>query len=400
MRTIGQLWSAIERSSTLSQILPVWYAEMQPDFDVGSRYLRATTERVSVYPCPRRRSDGCPRRVLTDPAGWIRALCGRSPPSCDTLHLDLDDIVVNDFDVDAFGVAIGTALGLSPALVEKTAVNRTWSLGIYRDRGRAFPVYLTIQLCRSKLAQAMLELLTIAEPPLVVIAPTARCCVPGTLNLLRRRDSIFVSLDELLRWDEETDRFVSRFSLEEHLPPAPDENVFRWEEERWVLRYDGATTYERSLRGFDYIHDLIAAAGRPLTATDLLVLISGVAEVADTGSAGELIDRHAIAEYRERLQEVDRLLAKPEKLDEPEIAELERERKFLVDELDAGQGWGGRPRIASDDARRHRNAVGMAISRALEELDRSHPSLAAHLRASFRPRELGYFPERPTDWRL
>ena len=58
--------------------------------------------------------------------------------------------------------------------------------------------------------------------------------------------------------------------------------------------------------------------------------------------------------------------------------------EFLVAELAAGVGLGGRDRRAASDAERARQSVTRAIKGAIDRIDAAHPALGDHLRTTVR----------------
>jgi hypothetical protein len=117
---------------------------------------------------------------------------------------------------------------------------------------------------------------------------------------------------------------------------------------------------------------------------------------------GEVLDARARAEYRRRLAELDDELAEAEAhADRGRLEKARAERDFLVHELAAAVGLGGRPRKAGDPLERARKAVSGRIRMAIGRIDREHPALGRHLDASVRTGTYcTYDPELATTWQL
>jgi hypothetical protein len=132
----------------------------------------------------------------------------------------------------------------------------------------------------------------------------------------------------------------------------------------------------------------------------VLDLAGGGTERGARGDLGELVDARARAEYRRRLAELDDELADADACGDPERGEKAAvEREFLVAELAAAVGLGGRPRRAGDPAERARKAVTGRIRMTIGRIDREHPALGRHLDASVRTGTYCvYRPERATEW--
>ena len=80
---------------------------------------------------------------------------------------------------------------------------------------------------------------------------------------------------------------------------------------------------------------------------------------------------------------------------------LEDEREFLLRELSAALGLGGRSRRLGDESERARKAVTMRLRDVVARLDDPLPALARHLRAALRTgRVCSYEPEEPVSWRV
>ncbi|MBW8486835.1 hypothetical protein K1Y72_31010 [Actinomadura sp. PM05-2] len=147
--------------------------------------------------------------------------------------------------------------------------------------------------------------------------------------------------------------------------------------------------------GMRHLAALVANPGRDVPA---VVLAAGPAAAGDAPaapSAQPVLDGEAKRTYRRRLAVLDEEIAGLEAADRHDRAGAARaERDWLVAELAAAAGLGGRTRRFADDAERARTAVGKAIRRALRRIDDADPQLGAELRAtvhtgllcSYRPR--------------
>ena len=176
---------------------------------------------------------------------------------------------------------------------------------------------------------------------------------------------------------------------------APDGvAVFRLDGEIWTLSYAGRTVRLRDSKG---LRDLAVLVTRPDERTH-------VSELASAGGlpgsdAGPVVDRRALAAYRERLR---RIAAELDSLDAgaPEAETLSKEREALLAELSATTGLDGRPRMAGSPAERMRKAVTYRIRYAISRVADAHPELGRHLRASVRTGTwCSYTPEHRVDWR-
>jgi hypothetical protein len=152
----------------------------------------------------------------------------------------------------------------------------------------------------------------------------------------------------------------------------------RWRVElgaRWVL-------VDHSV-GMMHLAVLTANPGVEVPAIDLAAGVDALGKAARTASlsAQPVLDRAAVRRYRERLtqlrDEVDDLEASG---DRAGAAKARTERDWVLAELAAGAGLGGRARAFSDNGERARLAVGKAIRRAITNVELADPAIGTHLR--------------------
>lgn len=115
---------------------------------------------------------------------------------------------------------------------------------------------------------------------------------------------------------------------------------------------------------------------------------------------GPVLDGVARQAYARRLEELeDDLDSAALDHDEGRLEALAEEKEFLLAELGAALGLGGRTRVAADPVERARKAVTMRIGTALKAVESVHPELGRHLRNSVSTgRFCCYRPEEPVTW--
>jgi hypothetical protein len=160
--------------------------------------------------------------------------------------------------------------------------------------------------------------------------------------------------------------------------------MFRREGDTWTLAFGGRDVPLRDAKGLRDLAVLLAAPGREVAATEL---IAGVTTAAAAGLAGlgadPVLDDRARAAYRTRLARLDEELAEADTHHDIErSARLAAERDALIDELTSAAGLGGRPRRLGDVTERARTTVTARIRDAIGRIERVHPELGQHLRAS------------------
>ena len=114
-------------------------------------------------------------------------------------------------------------------------------------------------------------------------------------------------------------------------------------------------------------------------------LSAGVAALgaARPAVAQPVLDRAAVTQYRQRLGRLDEEIDDRVADGDPEAAAKARaERDWLLAELSANAGLGGRSRTFADGRERARLAVGRAIRRAFGHIERADAVIGGHLRAA------------------
>ncbi len=190
--------------------------------------------------------------------------------------------------------------------------------------------------------------------------------------------------------------------------------VFRSEGDVWVVGLDGAEHRVRATKGLGYVASLLAAPARQIHALDLVGSVGGDSRRAGRGAAAELeparasgeevLDARARAAYRERIEMLQAGIDEAEEWNDSSRASKAREElDFLVEELTAASGLGGRSRSFTSDAERARVNATRAIRSAVSKIGEHDTQLAWHLDRSLRTGTYcSYEPDReaPVDWQL
>ena len=162
------------------------------------------------------------------------------------------------------------------------------------------------------------------------------------------------------------------------------------EDDFWLVGFAGAVTRIPDSLGLRYLDLLIRHPGRELAAPELVQLAAAgpaattapaddLHDASGTG-ADEVLDQQARAAYRQRLTALDEDLAEAEAWNDTERASRLRAGKdFLVRELAAATGLGGRPRRLGAESERARLNVTRAIRSAIARIRDRAPAAAAHL---------------------
>ncbi len=183
-------------------------------------------------------------------------------------------------------------------------------------------------------------------------------------------------------------------------PAASVEGLFRKDGRIWQLRWrDGEATVPDS-KGMHDLSVVLARPGQPVHVLDLVAAVGGPPRAAAGGDTGPLLDGTARAAYKRRVTELETDIADAERDGAPQlVGTLTEERDFLVRELAAAYGLGGRARTTGDQAERARKAVAMRIATAIKAIREVHPPLARHLELAVSTgRFCVYRPEETVTW--
>lgn len=161
----------------------------------------------------------------------------------------------------------------------------------------------------------------------------------------------------------------------------------------WQVELGGRMALVDHSVGMGHLATLVGNPGREIPAADLA---AGACRPAGQGdSAQPMLDDLARDTYRQRLAELQEEIDELESMHDLERAAAVRlEREWLISELAAATGIGGRARPFADGDERARIAVGKAIRRALARIEAVDAVIGEELRAcvqtgvrcSYRPR--------------
>lgn len=196
---------------------------------------------------------------------------------------------------------------------------------------------------------------------------------------------------------------------------AHEDFLFLHQNDYWVIRYHGRTALLKSTRGLHCLAVLLHDPGRefhvrdllshPMDASTLAVAVALHERARREPYAGiPMLDGHAKAECKRRLNELRQDLTEAERFNDPQRkTEAQNELQAIADYLASAIGLGGRDRKISSDSERARSAVTKCIRKAIQKIGEAHPSLGYHLTARIKT---GYFcsynphPDRPVSWKF
>jgi hypothetical protein len=168
--------------------------------------------------------------------------------------------------------------------------------------------------------------------------------------------------------------------LDQPSPTSPNGFALSRDDDLWLVTFDADETRLPDSVGLRYLDQLVRNPGRELPASDLVALAAGTHTRPASGRGDEVIDAHARAAYRQRLADLDADLTEAEQWNDTErAARLRGEKDFLIHELAAATGLGGRTRRLGSDAERARVNVTRAIRSAIDRIRERLPAGAEHL---------------------
>jgi hypothetical protein len=150
----------------------------------------------------------------------------------------------------------------------------------------------------------------------------------------------------------------------------------------WHLALGDRSVLVENSIGMLHLAVLIANPRQEIRAAGLVAGLAALGSVADDGEAAQpLLDHDAIGEYRHRLKRLDAEIDQLEAGDDTgQAARARAERDWLLAQLAAAAGFGGRPRSFPGQGERARVAVGKAIRRAIVRITQADPVIGEHLR--------------------
>jgi hypothetical protein len=197
------------------------------------------------------------------------------------------------------------------------------------------------------------------------------------------------------------DAFLGRPATCTARPGSPEGGTFRREGRLWEVEFRGRAAAVTHSKGMSDLRHLLANPEREIHVLDLVELAGGPAAAAADGDTGPVLDATGRRAYTKRLREIEAdLEAADAAADRGRAERLSAEREFLLAELGAALGLGGRDRVTGDHAERARKAVTMRVATALRAIEAAHPALAKHLNSAVSTgRFCCYRPEQRVTWR-
>ena len=168
--------------------------------------------------------------------------------------------------------------------------------------------------------------------------------------------------------------------------------IFRREGDFFSISFEGRSFQVKDMKGMRYLAFLLASPGREIHVLDMVAGVSGINPItrgtasfdsppAPAGEdAGPVLDRPARDAYTRRLIDLEEEISEADAFGDRGKAESGREEKdFLISELTAAVGLGGRDRAAVSQSERARVNVTRAIRASSNKIATYNPALGDHL---------------------
>jgi hypothetical protein len=195
------LWRRLERLPGLSATLPQWRTVLGGHFPAFMPYLRVTSRKAQSVPCPTECDAACRRRVVEH--GWDD-IAGACPEGNRSIPLSRQDIVIYEIHVRRLFERLADVLHVEPGLEEIPGFPMAWRLGVFAATpANRIPVFLSLHNDPSDIHNLTAHLLLENGNPILLLGMTRAVCSPRTDSLLRPRNSRFLSLEELVEFNED-----------------------------------------------------------------------------------------------------------------------------------------------------------------------------------------------------
>jgi hypothetical protein len=223
MRKLTRLWQALERIPGLCDVLAYWEYHCGEDYPVIRPHLRVTEELGCRYPCPHPNDGDCPRGIVDYGNGLFAALCRHPHKLCEDVPLAPKDALVHRLDLDSVVRPLANALAVRIQDLKSRAPG-VWALGVSNSRlTRGYPAYLFVFSRRRDFRSAVQEVAISCPTPFVAVAPTNSFLTVESREVLGRRKSVFISLEDRVGLSEDGQFIALENTDGDEVSPTPIE---------------------------------------------------------------------------------------------------------------------------------------------------------------------------------
>lgn len=173
MPSVKRLCDALEDNPRLVGVSKDLVDNLGDEITLVAPFLRPNGKEAKRYPCPSPGDPGCPRRIVKDSGGRLRAVCSAESRECDELRLAHKDVQVLAFDSGRFAKVVQQILGISGGDPQIKRSGDIIDLGIVRLNSSArLPVVLLMASSRSAASELIAEVERTYRQRAVLLTPT------------------------------------------------------------------------------------------------------------------------------------------------------------------------------------------------------------------------------------
>ena len=291
----------------------------------------------------------------------------------------LDRLQVWMIDFDRLGRLVAAALGIKDRAIQLVE-DRVWILGTSKFLDRTRDVFLIRGICWPDGRGLLENNARLAASPCPLILCMNRVPEDPAWFTAER---VVLSFSEVEWLEGDRSALLKKVNniLKEHArPPDQAQRVFRKEGDFWSVRFESKTIRIKDGKGAQYLSYLLNEAEREFSASELVRAVSGKLEATVRGSAGEVLDDRAMADYRSRAESLQTEIQDARQFnDAGRVQLLQDEMEALAEQITSATGLGGRRRSIGDSLDRARKAVSMAIVRTIAQIRKADLVLGDHL---------------------
>jgi hypothetical protein len=223
MRKLTWLWQGIESVQGLAAIPAYWEHFCGTEFPLIRPHLQPTDDIGAIYPCPYPRDHDCPRGIVQYGDGTLAAVCRHPHRLCEDVPLSPTEALVYTLDIRALVRPMARALCVrvqDPQL----RTHGVWELGLSTSRSaRDRPVFLLVLARRDAFHSALRELALSCPSPFVAVAPTGNHLTVELREVLARRQSDFIAMDERIGLSDDGRFGALEITEADEITPTPVE---------------------------------------------------------------------------------------------------------------------------------------------------------------------------------
>jgi len=324
--------------------------------------------------------EACTKKVQKK-AGQTFIWCDE-PPELGHIPIEKEDLQHWQLNVSAVSTFLSESLGLPAA--REIISNRVYDLGVFEGHTMFFVRGLDWPDGKEVIQNpAILN----ANPCIIALHPQQpQFSVP------------VISISSLLHWNNngwQVDKERLALVVSGHKQNAASSNLFRQEGKQWHIRYQDKEIFMPDSKGMAYIQHLLLNPCKDIAAIDLQSLrnknltsenISKTENISGINTQDIITDVATIRAVTQRITKLQK--------NDPDSPELPKLKAYLRQST-----HGGKSKAFKDINEKARQAVAVAINRAMKAIQKQHDILGKHLVSSLKQGKVCiYVPEISTAW--